>query len=156
MGESSLKRERLVVHGHVQGIFFRDNVRRRAQQEGLCGWVRNRRDGTVEAVFEGPSERIARLVAFCVAVTNNFMINRRWTFKATDGSVTFQAPRFLIVSLCALGLNLIVLELLVGVLDVHKVVAQAAAILAATPVNFVGNKLWSFRLVHADGEPAEQ
>jgi putative flippase GtrA len=100
---------------------------------------------------------IAAMIAFCVAVTNNFMINRRWTFKATDGSVTFQAPRFLIVSLCALGLNLIVLELLVDVLDVHKVVAQAAAILAATPVNFVGNKLWSFRLGHVpDGERAEQ
>ncbi len=100
---------------------------------------------------------IAATIAFCVAVTNNFLLNRRWTFKATDGSVTFQAPRFLIVSLCALGLNLIVLELLVGVLDVHKVAAQAAAILAATPVNFVGNKLWSFRLGHAPSEePAEE
>ena len=65
MGESSPKRERVVVHGHVQGIFFRDNVRRRAQQERLCGWVRNRPDGTLEAVFEGPPERIARLAAFC-------------------------------------------------------------------------------------------
>jgi putative flippase GtrA len=100
---------------------------------------------------------IAAVIAFCVAVTNNFMLNRRWTFKATDGSVTFQAPRFLIVSLCALGLNLIVLELLVGALDVHKVVAQAAAILAATPVNFVGNKLWSFRLGEPPGEePAQE
>jgi putative flippase GtrA len=100
---------------------------------------------------------IAATIAFCVAVTNNFLLNRRWTFKATDGSVTFQAPRFLIVSLCALGLNLIVLELLVGVLDVHKVAAQAAAILTATPVNFVGNKLWSFRLGHAPSEePAEE
>jgi putative flippase GtrA len=85
------------------------------------------------------------------------LLNRWWTFRATDGSVTFQAPRFLIVSLCALVLNLIVLELLVGALDVHKVVAQAAAILTATPVNFVGNKLWSFRLGHARGEaPAEE
>jgi putative flippase GtrA len=100
---------------------------------------------------------IAAMIAFCVAVTNNFLLNRGWTFKATDGSVTFQAPRFLIVSLCALGLNLIVLELLVGVLDVHKVVAQAAAILAATPVNFVGNKLWSFRLGHVPGGvPAQE
>jgi putative flippase GtrA len=99
---------------------------------------------------------IAATIAFCVAVTNNFLLNRHWTFKATDGSVTFQAPRFLIVSLCALGLNLIVLELLVGALDVHKVVGQAVAILAATPVNFVGNKLWSFRLGHSTGgRPAE-
>jgi putative flippase GtrA len=99
---------------------------------------------------------IAAMIAFCVAVTNNFLFNRRWTFKATDGRVTLQAPRFLIVSLCALGLNLIALEFLVGVLDVHKVVAQAAAILAATPVNFVGNKLWSFRLGHPLGGLPEE
>ena len=76
-----------------------------------------------------------------------------WTFKATDGRVTFQAPRFLIVSLIALGFNLLVLELLVGVAGVHKVAGQAAAILAATPVNFIGNKLWSFRLGHGRAEP---
>jgi dolichol-phosphate mannosyltransferase len=100
---------------------------------------------------------IAAMIAFCLAVTNNFLLNRLWTFKATDGAVTFQAPRFLIVSLCALGLNLIVLELLVGAFGVHKVVGQAAAILAATPVNFVGNKLWSFRLGHpTGGSPTEQ
>jgi putative flippase GtrA len=99
---------------------------------------------------------IAAMIAFCVAVTNNFLLNRHWTFRATGGRVTFQAPRFLIVSLCALGLNLIVLELLVGALDVHKVAGQAVAILAATPVNFVGNKLWSFRLGHpTDGNAAE-
>jgi putative flippase GtrA len=87
---------------------------------------------------------IAALLAFCVAVTNNFLINRSWTFRATDGSVTFQAPRFLAVSLVALAVNLLVLELLVGALSVHKVIGQAAAILTATPLNFVGNKLWSF------------
>jgi dolichol-phosphate mannosyltransferase len=91
---------------------------------------------------------VAALIAFCVAVTNNFLINRSWTFKATDGRVTFQAPRFVTVSLIALGFNLLVLELLVGAVGVHKVAGQAAAILAATPVNFIGNKLWSFRLGH--------
>jgi acylphosphatase len=65
MHESSIKRERVVVHGRVQGVFFRDSARRRAQQESLGGWVRNRSDGTVEAVFEGPHERVSRLVAFC-------------------------------------------------------------------------------------------
>jgi putative flippase GtrA len=99
---------------------------------------------------------IAATLAFCVAVTNNFLLNRHWTFKATGGRVTFQAPRFLIVSLGALGLNLIVLELLVGALDVHKVAGQAAAILAATPVNFIGNKLWSFRLGPTPGEASAQ
>lgn len=90
----------------------------------------------------------AAVLAFCVAVTNNFVANRHWTFRATDGRATFQAPRFLAVSLVALGFNLIVLELLVGVASVHKIAAQALAILSATPLNFIGNKLWSFRLTH--------
>jgi acylphosphatase len=64
-GEAAARRERVVVHGHVQGVFFRDSVRRRAEQEGLAGWVRNRADGTLEAVFEGAPERVSRLVAFC-------------------------------------------------------------------------------------------
>ncbi len=91
---------------------------------------------------------LAAVLAFCVAVTNNFLWNRHWTFKATDGSVGFQASRFLAVSVIALGLNLVVLELLVTAGDVEKVLAQAIAIVAATPLNFIGNKLWSF------GEPA--
>jgi putative flippase GtrA len=87
----------------------------------------------------------AAMLAFCVAVTNNFLWNRRWTFRAMDGRATFQAPRFLTVSLVALGFNLLVLELLVGVIGVHEIPGQAAAVLAATPLNFIGNKLWSFR-----------
>jgi putative flippase GtrA len=92
--------------------------------------------------------RTAAVFAFCVAVTNNFLWNRYWTFQATDGHAGFQAARFLVVSLCALVFNLLVLELLVSVGDVPKIPAQAIAILAATPLNFVGNKLWSF------GKPA--
>ena len=87
----------------------------------------------------------AAVVAFCVAVTNNFLLNRHWTFKAGWGRASFQAPRFLVVSLVALGFNLMLLELLVGVVGVHEIVGQATAVLAATPLNFVGNKLWSFR-----------
>lgn len=87
----------------------------------------------------------AAVLAFCVAVTNNFLLNRHWTFRATDGSAAFQAPRFFIVSLIALAFNLVVLELLVGVVGIQKIPAQAVAVLAATPLNFVGNKLWSFR-----------
>jgi putative flippase GtrA len=97
----------------------------------------------------------AAVVAFCVAVTNNFLLNRHWTFRAADGRAAFQAPRFLIVSLIALGFNLLVLELLVGVVGVHAIPGQAAAVLAATPFNFVGNKLWSFsRLTHRASEAA--
>ena len=57
-------RRRVAVRGHVQGVFFRETTRRRAQAEGLSGWVRNQPDGTVEAVFEGEREPVERLVAF--------------------------------------------------------------------------------------------
>ncbi len=57
-------RTRVVVHGHVQGVFFRDSVRRRAVADGIAGWVRNNRDGTVEAVLEGEADAVERLVAF--------------------------------------------------------------------------------------------
>jgi acylphosphatase len=57
-------RRRVVAHGLVQGVFFRDTVRRLAQQHGVAGWVRNTRDGTVEAVFEGEPEAVESLVAF--------------------------------------------------------------------------------------------
>jgi acylphosphatase len=58
-------RRRVVVHGHVQGVFFRDTVRRHALAAGVAGWVRNTRDGTVEAAFEGEPEAVERLVALC-------------------------------------------------------------------------------------------
>ena len=58
-------RKRVVVHGFVQGVFFRDSVRRHALGAGVGGWVRNNRDGTVEAVFEGDAEAVERLVTLC-------------------------------------------------------------------------------------------
>ena len=58
-------RRRVVVHGHVQGVFFRDTVRRQAVAAGVTGWVRNTRDGMVEAVFEGEPDAIDALVALC-------------------------------------------------------------------------------------------
>jgi acylphosphatase len=58
-------RRRVVVHGLVQGVFFRDSVRRRATSTGVSGWVRNTRDGAVEAVFEGEERAVDALVAFC-------------------------------------------------------------------------------------------
>jgi acylphosphatase len=57
-------RRRVVVHGRVQGVFFRDSTRRRAQQHGVAGWVSNRWDGAVEAVFEGEPDAVERLVRF--------------------------------------------------------------------------------------------
>jgi acylphosphatase len=58
-------RRRLVVHGRVQGVFFRDSVRGRARAHGVAGWVRNRADGAVEAVLEGPPAAVERVVRFC-------------------------------------------------------------------------------------------
>jgi acylphosphatase len=58
-------RRRVVAHGFVQGVFFRDTVRRRALLTGVSGWARNNRDGTVEAVFEGDPEDVEALVALC-------------------------------------------------------------------------------------------
>ena len=57
-------RKRAVVHGHVQGVFFRDTTRRRSESAGVAGWVANRPDGTVEAVFEGEPDAVEGLVTF--------------------------------------------------------------------------------------------
>jgi acylphosphatase len=61
-GES---RKRVVVHGNVQGVFFRDSTEKEARSRGVAGWVRNRDDGTVEAVFEGDQDAVEALVEFC-------------------------------------------------------------------------------------------
>ncbi len=58
-------RRHVVVSGRVQGVFFRDSVRRLAEQHGVAGWVRNTWDGTVEAVLEGEPDAVERLVDFC-------------------------------------------------------------------------------------------
>ncbi len=58
-------RRRVIVHGRVQGVFFRDSVRRLAEQHGVHGFVRNTHDGTVEAVVEGDADAVERVVAFC-------------------------------------------------------------------------------------------
>jgi acylphosphatase len=57
-------RRRAVVHGRVQGVFFRDSTRARARAHGVAGWVRNRSDGAVEAVLEGPPEAVERVLRF--------------------------------------------------------------------------------------------
>ena len=55
----------MIVSGVVQGVFFRDTCRRRAVAEGVAGWVRNRPDGRVEALFEGPPAAVGRMVEWC-------------------------------------------------------------------------------------------
>jgi acylphosphatase len=58
-------RRHIIVHGLVQGVYFRESVRRRADTAGVAGWVRNDRSGSVEAIFEGTPEAVERLVSFC-------------------------------------------------------------------------------------------
>ena len=64
MAEDPRIRRRVRVTGQVQGVFFRDSTRRQAQQRGVAGWVANRQDGSVEAVFEGDPDGVAGMVAF--------------------------------------------------------------------------------------------
>ena len=85
----------------------------------------------------------AAIIAFCVAVTNNFWWNRHWTFDAKHGHAGFQAARFFIISVLALVVNLIALKLLVGG-GMTELPAQAIAVAIAMPFNFIGNKLWTF------------
>ena len=86
----------------------------------------------------------AAVLSFCVAVLNNYLWNRLWTFRGQRGHFYHQGLRFFIVAWCALAANLIVLRALVA-LGMDEVGAQAVAIIVVTPVNFIGNKLWSFR-----------
>ena len=82
--------------------------------------------------------------SFLVAVTNNYLWNRVWTFRHQRGHVAYQGLRFLIVSLVVYGANLLLLTSFVG-LGLGKIVSQAIAVVLVTPLNFLGNKLWSFR-----------
>jgi putative flippase GtrA len=111
---------------------------------GATGYVVNLAVYTLLLEGAGFHYLVAALCSFLVAVTNNYTWNRLWTFRASRGDVALQGLRFLVVSTAALAANLLVLHLLVE-LGVGKIVAQAIAIVVVTPLNFVGNKLWSFR-----------
>ena len=69
-------RKRVVVRGRVQGVFFRDTTRRQASSRGVAGWVCNRPDGAVEAVFEGEPEAVEALVDFCRRGPRGADVNR--------------------------------------------------------------------------------
>src|SRR6266487_424843 len=87
---------------------------------------------------------LAATCSFVVAVTNNYTWNRVWTFHAQRGHVGWQGLRFLVVALVAYGVNLGLLSALIA-LGLDKVLSQAIAVILVTPLNFIGNKLWSFR-----------
>jgi putative flippase GtrA len=92
----------------------------------------------------GVHHTAAAVAAFCVAVTNNFLWNRYWTFGPGEAHPAFQAARFFAVSAASLALNLVVLEALVAGAEMGDLSAQAIAVAVAMPFNFLGNKLWTF------------
>lgn len=97
----------------------------------------------------GMHHLLAATVAFVVAVLNNFWWNRHWTFRARSGRAGFQAARFFTVSVVAFLFAASILEVLVSVAEMPELPAQAISIVVATPLNFIGNKMWSFALEFA-------
>ena len=89
---------------------------------------------------------VAATIAFVVAVMNNFWWNRHWTFRARGGHAGFQAARFFAISIAAFLFAAAILEVLVSVAGLPDLPAQAISIVAATTLNFLGNKMWSFRI----------
>ena len=111
---------------------------------GASGYVVNLAVYTLLLRGAGVHYLVAATCSFLVAVTNNYTWNRVWTFRDQRGHLAYQGFRFLLVSMLALAGNLLILRLLVEEADLGQVLAQAIAIVLVTPLNFVGNKLWSF------------
>ncbi len=112
---------------------------------GASGYVVNLGVFAVCVHLLGIDYKIAGVIAFCVSVINNFWLNRHWTFDAKHEHPIFQGARFFTVSLVAFGFTELLLIVLVEGPGVSKVVAQAIAVAAATPLSFLGQKLWSFK-----------
>ena len=98
----------------------------------------------VSLIEAGLHYSVAAACSFLVAVTNNYTWNRIWTFRGQRGHIAYQGLRFFIVSVVALAANEILLTTFVA-FGIGKIVAQAVAVVLVMPINFVGNKLWSFR-----------
>jgi putative flippase GtrA len=111
---------------------------------GAIGYVVNLAVYTALLRAAGVHYIPAATCSFLVAVTNNYTWNRVWTFRRHRGHIAYQGMRFLVVSTIALCANLLILHGLVEA-QLDKVLAQSIAIILVTPLNFVGNKLWSFR-----------
>ena len=111
---------------------------------GATGYVINLAVFSALVLGAGWHHLLAATISFLVAVTNNYVWNRVWTFRGQRGHVAYQGIRFLIVAVCALAANLVILDVLISA-GLEKIPAQAIAVILVTPLNFVGNKLWSFR-----------
>ena len=111
---------------------------------GVSGYVVNLAVYAVLLNWADWHYRLAATGSFLVAVTNNYTWNRVWTFRHQRGHMGYQGLRFLIVSLVVYAANLALLTLFVEA-GLGKIVSQAIAVVLVTPLNFLGNKLWSFR-----------
>jgi len=109
---------------------------------GLSGYVVNL---VVYAALLGIGAHKAALVSFVVSAANNYWWNRHWTFSDQKGDFALQGVRFFVVALAALAVNQLWLLVFLDWLGWGKIVSQAIAIVLVTPLNFLGNKLWSFR-----------
>lgn len=123
---------------------------------GASGFVINMAVYSTMVKWVGLHYMTAAIISFTVAVTNNFVLNKYWTFNNPRGAVSRQMRRFLVISVASLALNLVLLRTLMEImasidaLGVHvdrAIIAQALAISVCTVLNFSGNKLWSFRQV---------
>lgn len=132
-----------VRHGVRRGHNWRQLLR--FATVGASGYVVNLAMFAACVHLLGIDYRVSSVIAFVVSVVNNFWLNRHWTFDAKHGHPIFQGARFFAVSLLAFGFSYLVLIALVQGAGVEKVVAQAIAIVAGTPLSFLGQKLWSFR-----------
>jgi putative flippase GtrA len=112
---------------------------------GASGYVVNLAVFAAAVHLAGIDYKIAAVLAFAVSVANNFWWNRHWTFDARGGHAGFQAARFFAVSVAAFLFSYLVLLALVEGAHLAQVLAQAIAIVTATPLSFLGQKLWSFR-----------
>jgi putative flippase GtrA len=115
---------------------------------GAAGYLVNT-GAFAASISLGGQELMAAAAAFIAAVAVNFWCNRRWTFTATDHAPGRQAARFFVVSVAAFLFGLAVLQVLIELARMPALPAQAASIVAATPLNFLGNKAWSFGEVAA-------
>jgi dolichol-phosphate mannosyltransferase len=109
---------------------------------GASGYIVNL---AVYAALLGLGAHVAAAISFVVAAANNYWWNRHWTFAKAKGHIGAQGMRFFVVALLAFGVNQLWLVVFLDWLHWGKIVSQAIAIVLVTPLNFLGNKLWSFR-----------
>jgi len=109
---------------------------------GASGYVINL---VVYTLLLGLGAHVAAAISFVVSAANNYWWNRHWTFAHRKGHFAYQGMRFFVVSVVAFAANQLWLYVFLDVAGLGKVVSQAIAILLVVPLNFIGNKLWSFR-----------